>query len=90
MTYKINILPNAEEDLDWFRKKSKKASVGWVNCRVGRAIAKPTIHNNKGGFRSSTHHPTLAIEHPHTPQTVPNNTDFYSRIGSLCPQSFSV
>ncbi len=24
MTYKINILPNAEDDLDWFRKKSKK------------------------------------------------------------------
>ncbi len=24
MTYKMNILPNAEDDLDWFRKKSKK------------------------------------------------------------------
>ena len=24
MTYKINILPNAEKDLDWFRNKSKK------------------------------------------------------------------
>jgi hypothetical protein len=24
MTYKMNILPSAEDDLDWFRHKSKK------------------------------------------------------------------
>ena len=29
MTYKINILPNADKDLDWFRKKDRK---NYIKC----------------------------------------------------------
>jgi toxin YoeB len=39
MTYKINILPNAEDDLEWFRNKSKKDYLKCFDLVRATAIA---------------------------------------------------